>query len=77
MGISYQTRPPVAEPGEAVRLAAPSLEGPASASPAGVCLSPADLKALLGIPGATDLDLAAVVHARLTRAQGASCGCGG
>jgi len=43
----------------------------------GVRISAIELKELLGISGATDLELLEVLRARLSRIQGASCGCGG
>ncbi len=43
----------------------------------GVRVSAADLKRMLGIPGASDRELIEVVRVRTSRAQGASCGCGG
>ena len=42
-----------------------------------VRLTTADLKQLLGIPGATDVELCEVLRARIVRTDGASCGCGG
>jgi hypothetical protein len=43
----------------------------------GAQVSTADLKQLLGIPGATDVELCEVLRARILRTDGASCGCGG
>ena len=44
---------------------------------AGVRISAADLKAMLGISGATDLELVQLLQVRLSGMQSASCGCGG
>lgn len=43
---------------------------------AGVRLTAADLKHLLGLPDATDLELLEVLHARLAQRAALNCGCG-
>jgi len=43
----------------------------------GVRISAGDLKDMLGIAGATDLELLDVLRTRMSRRQAASCGCGG
>jgi hypothetical protein len=43
---------------------------------AGVRLTAADLKHLLGLPGATDLELLEVLRVRLAQRAALNCGCG-
>ena len=88
MGISQQIKPNIPQQAETVlglldRAAEDSVLLQALATDvldvaraAGVRISAADLKTMLGIPEATDRELVEVLRARLNQAQGASCGCG-
>jgi hypothetical protein len=48
-----------------------------TAAAAGIRITPSDLKALLGLSGATDQELVEVIRQRIVAAHPASCGCGG
>jgi hypothetical protein len=60
-----------ADPSFLARLSADPL---GQAAAAGIRVSAADLKELLGLPGATDAELVEVLRTRITRSHG---GCGG
>jgi hypothetical protein len=62
------------EPGFLAALAADPF---GMAAKAGVRVSAADLKVLLGLPGASDHELLDVIRTRILAAHDASCGCGG
>jgi hypothetical protein len=64
----------VAEPVFLAELAADPL---GTAVRAGVRLTTADVKQLLGLPSASDEELVEVLRARIAAVPGASCGCGG
>ncbi len=57
-------------------LAALAADPLGTALAAGVRVTAADVKALLGMPEATDQEMVEVVRARLCGPTGASCGCG-
>jgi hypothetical protein len=57
-------------------LAALATDPLGTAVASGVRVTATDLKALLGLPAATDQELVEVVRARIAATHGASCGCG-